>query len=301
MPIYWLLHLAHTCNLLYKFKGYKKESPIMLSLTNRFNFNNHAIAWGCTGQGKPVVLIHGTPFSSQVWRKIVPLLARTRKVYYFDLSGYGQSEKCEHQNVSLGVQNEVFMALLQHWELSAPELVAHDFGGATALRAIYLNQLKCERLTLIDPVALAPWGSPFVRHIRQYEGAFAGLPDYAHRALLKEYLQGSVSTRMSPDTLAIYMEPWQGKEGQAAFYRQISQMDQCYTDEIESLLAPMNWPVTILWGEKDEWIPIDQGVKLANKLIGSDLIRVPDSGHLMQEDAPEAIIAAILNKPLLKK
>lgn len=266
----------------------------MLSLDSRFKYKGQSVAWGCLGEGKPMVLIHGTPFSSQVWRKIAPLLAQHYKVYFFDLLGYGQSEKKEGQNVSLGIQNSLLAALLKFWGLDQPELVCHDFGGATALRAHFLNGIQFSRLTLIDPVALAPWGSPFVQHIRQYEKAFSGLPAYAHDALLKAYLQGAVFTKLSDATLEIYMTPWQGEMEQAAFYRQISQMDQQYTDEVEGLYSACSNPVQILWGEQDEWIPLAQGQKLAELLTAGKLIRVPESGHLMQEDAPEAIVAALL-------
>ncbi|WP_299195828.1 alpha/beta hydrolase [uncultured Amphritea sp.] len=267
----------------------------MLNLSHRFTFEGQDIAWGCMGEGEPLVLIHGTPFSSQVWRKIAPLLARRKKVYFFDLLGYGLSEKREGQDVSLAVQNTLFTALLQEWGIEKPEVLCHDFGGATALRAYYLNGVRYARLTIIDPVAVAPWGSPFVSHVREYEEAFAGLPAYAHDALLRAYLQSSAYCELSEETLEIYMAPWQGSIGQSAFYRQIAQMDQRYTDDIEKLYAPMEDPVQILWGENDEWIPISQGRKLANLLTSGVLTPVPASGHLMQEDAPEAIVAAMFN------
>jgi pimeloyl-ACP methyl ester carboxylesterase len=266
----------------------------MLNLPNRFKFEGQSIAWGSIGKGDPLVLIHGTPFSSQVWRKIAPLLARRWKVYYFDLLGYGLSEKKESQDVSLGVQNKMFASLLDEWELNKPEVLCHDFGGATALRAYYLNEVRYSKLTVIDPVALAPWGSPFVTHVREYEKAFSGLPDYAHDALLRVYLQSSANSTLSEEAMQIYMKPWQGKDGQAAFYRQIAQMDQKYTDQVEARYAPMDNPVHILWGEKDEWIPMTQGEKLAHLLTNGKLTAVADSGHLMQEDAPQAIIAAML-------
>ena len=267
----------------------------MLNLSHRFTFEGQDIAWGCMGEGEPLVLIHGTPFSSQVWRKIAPLMAKRKKVYFFDLLGYGLSDKREGQDVSLAVQNTLFTALLQEWGIEKPEVLCHDFGGATALRAYYLNGVRYARLTIIDPVAVAPWGSPFVSHIREYEEAFAGLPAYAHDALLRAYLQSSAYSDLSEETLEIYMAPWQGSVGQAAFYRQIAQMDQRYTDQIEKLYAPMEDPVQILWGENDEWIPISQGRKLANLLTGGVLTPVPASGHLMQEDSPEAIVAAMFN------
>jgi len=267
----------------------------MLNLPNRFNFAGQAVAWGCIGSGKPLVLIHGTPFSSQVWRKIAPLLAKRWKVYYFDLLGYGLSDMQEGQDVSLGIQNTLFAALLAKWNLTSPEVLCHDFGGATALRAYYLNGIRYTKLTLIDPVAIAPWGSAFVTHVREYQQAFTGLPDYAHDALLRVYLQSSASALLSEEAIQIYMKPWQGEQGQAAFYRQIAQMDQQYTDQVQKQYAQMENPVQILWGEKDQWIPITQGEKLAHLLTNGRLTKVAHSGHLMQEDAPQDIIAAMFS------
>ncbi len=268
----------------------------MLTLDRTYVFRDQKIAWGCFGAGPPIILVHGTPFSSQVWRRIAPWLARQRAVYVFDLLGYGDSEKNAGQDVSLGVQNGLLAELIEHWHLERPEIVAHDFGGATALRAYYLNGSRFCRITLIDPVSLAPWGSPFVRHVRQHEAAFAGLPGYAHEALLTAYLNGASCRGLSPDTLEIYALPWRGDIGQAAFYRQIAQMDQRYTDEVEPLYAPPDCPVQILWGEADKWIPISTGERLAQQMTGGKLIRVPDAGHLVQDDAPEAVIAAILQE-----
>ena len=87
----------------------------MLDLPQKFDFNGQSIAWGDMGDGDPLVLVHGTPFSSQVWRRIAPLLARCWKVYFFDLLGYGQSEKRDQQDVSLGVQNGLLAALIREW------------------------------------------------------------------------------------------------------------------------------------------------------------------------------------------
>lgn len=240
--------------------------------------------------------MHGTPFSSQVWRRIAPWLARRRQVCFFDLLGYGQSEKRAGQDVSLGVQTLVLAEMLRHWSLERPEIVAHDFGGATVLRGHYLQGLRYRRLTLIDPAALAPWGSPFVQHVRRHEEAFSGLPDYAHEALLKAYLQGASFRGLSDEALEIYAAPWRGTEGHAAFYRQITQMDVKYTNEIEPLYGALDCPAQILWGEEDRWIPIATGERLANALTRGRLLRVPGAGHLVQDDAPEAIVAAILDE-----
>jgi pimeloyl-ACP methyl ester carboxylesterase len=241
-----------------------------------------------------LVLLHGTPFSSIVWRRIAPLLAEHRQVFYFDLLGYGRSEMREGQDVSLGIQNHVFAALLDHWAVIEPDVVAHDFGGATALRAHLLNHRPYRSLTLIDPVALAPWGSAFVRHVRDHEQAFAGLPPYIHAAILPAYIAGAAHRPLSSDDMRLYAEPWQSEAGQSAFYRQIAQMDQRHTDEVEPLYGQIRCPVSILWGQEDAWIPVERGRILADRIPQAHLRVVPNAGHLMQDDAPEAIISDLL-------
>lgn len=267
-----------------------------LHLDRSHKFKDQHVAWGVMGAGDPIVLVHGTPFSSQVWRRIAPWLARRRSVYFFDLLGYGESQKCDGQDVSLGVQNLLLAEMLKVWSLDRPEVVAHDFGGATVLRGHYLQGLSYAKLTLIDPVALSPWGSPFVQHVRKHEAAFSGLPDYAHEAMLEAYLHGASSRGLSDEAMDIYSRPWRGAAGQAAFYRQIAQMDRKYTDEVEPLYGSLDCPVQILWGEADRWIPVTTGEKLAALLTNGRLLKVPMAGHLVQDDAPEAIIAAVLQR-----
>jgi pimeloyl-ACP methyl ester carboxylesterase len=265
-----------------------------LPLAQTFDFDGQSVRYGVMGAGKPMVLIHGTPFSSQVWRRIAPIAARFRQVFYFDLLGYGLSEQRADQDVSLGVQNRLLAALLKHWRIDQPDVVAHDFGGATALRAALLDRCEYRSLLLIDPVAVAPWGSPFVRHVRAHEAAFAGVPAYIHEAMVNAYLQGAVSRTLAADTLHIHSSPWMGEVGQAAFYRQIAQMDQRYTDEVQPRYGELRCPVSILWGEEDQWIPVDRGLELSAMIPGARFTRVAGSGHLMQEDVPEAIVAELM-------
>ena len=266
----------------------------MLDLPNTSVIDGNAVRWGKTGDGPPLVAIHGTPFSAQVWRRIVPHLTDRRTVYYFDLVGYGQSEMRPEQDVSLAVQNKVLATLFEEWGLSRPDVLAHDFGGATALRAYYLNGLRYASLTIFDAVALAPWGSPFVQHVRQHEAAFSGMPDYMHRALLRAYLQTAAYAPLSEEAMDIYSAPWIGPVGQPAFYRQIAQMDQKFTDEVEGLYDRMDCPVSVLWGTEDDWIPYAKGDALAGAISGYPCIPIEGAGHLVQEDRPEVIVAAVL-------
>jgi pimeloyl-ACP methyl ester carboxylesterase len=263
-------------------------------LPETFDFEGQQVCYGVMGDGEPLVMVHGTPFSSVVWRRIAPHLAGRRRVYYFDLLGYGRSEKRAGQDVSLGTQSRVFTALLDHWRITNPDVVAHDFGGCTALRTCLLDGRQYRTLMLIDPVAISPWGSPFVRHVREHEAAFAELPPYIHEAILPAYISGAAFRPLSQVDMQRYVDPWLGEAGQPAFYRQIAQMDRRYTDEIESRYGELRCPVMILWGEEDRWIPVERGRELAARIPNATLRCVPAAGHLVQEDAPEAIVAALL-------
>lgn len=259
-----------------------------------YNFRGETVRYAVHGDGPPLVFVHGTPFSSHVWHRIIPYVCTTHRVYCYDLLGYGQSEQREGQDVSLGIQNLLLEELLDHWGAERPDVVAHDFGGATALRTHLLQGKDYRSLTLIDPVALSPWGSPFVQHVRQHEAAFSGLPDYIHRAILPAYVRGALRRAMSEEELQPYMQPWLGPTGQAAFYRQIAQMDQRYTDEVTPLYPKVRCPTLVLWGEDDQWIPVARGRELQQAIPEAILQVVAHAGHLVQEDAPEAIVAALL-------
>jgi pimeloyl-ACP methyl ester carboxylesterase len=264
------------------------------SLQKVFNFEGQRVAYDVLGHGRPIVMVHGTPFSSYVWRYIARELAVEYQVFLFDLLGYGQSEMRDGQDVSLGVQNRLLAALLNHWNLERPNVLCHDFGAATALRAHLLNGSDYTKMLMFDAVAIRPWGSPFVQHVRQHEAAFAGVPEYLHRAILTAYIRRAVARSMSDAELEPYLAPWLGPIGQLAFYRQIAQMDLKFTDEVQNRYADIRCPVLLLWGMKDEWIPVARGRELA-AMIGTSLVEIPEAGHLMQEDAPQAIVAAALH------
>lgn len=266
-----------------------------MDLPESFSFDGRTVRWGVAGAGAPLVLVHGTPFSSQVWRRIAPHLTPYRRVYWWDLLGYGRSEQRAGADVSLGVQNRVFAALLAHWGLDRPDVVAHDFGGATALRTHLLDRRDYRTLTLVDPVAIGSHGSPFVQAARAHEEVFAGLPGYIHQALLRAYVDNAVHRSLTDAELERYAAPWSGPGGQAAFYRQVAQQHDRYTEEIAGLLGEVRCPVHILWGEQDRWIPAERAQQLAAAIPGARYSLVPEAGHLLQEDAPEAVLAGVLS------
>ncbi|MFE6476312.1 alpha/beta fold hydrolase [Streptomyces rochei] len=266
------------------------------TLPETFAGSTGSVRWNRLGESgrPPLVLLHGTPFSSYVWRAVARSLARDHQVFVWDMPGYGMSQMSAGQDVSLAAQGRVFTELLAHWGLTEPVVVAHDFGGAVALRAHLLHGAAYRALALVDPVALAPWGSPFFRLVREHAEVFERLPPALHGALVREYVGSASSPGLHPTVLERLVRPWLGERGQAAFYRQIAQADQRHTDEIQDRYPAIGVPALVCWGEDDAWIPVTKGRELAAAVPGARWEPVPGAGHLVQEDAPAELTAALL-------
>src|SRR5690349_22818104 len=117
------------------------------------------------------------------------------------MPGYGASTMAEGQDVSLAAQGALFAELLGYWELVEPHVVAHDYGGAVSLRAHLLHGARYRSLTLVDVVALAPWGSPFFRLVAENASVFARLPASLHEALVRAYITGAAHRRLRPESV----------------------------------------------------------------------------------------------------
>lgn len=258
-----------------------------------FAWHEGRVWWQRQGEGPAVVLCHGTPWSSQLWDGVAASLAREWTVYRWDMIGYGRSEKRPEQDVSLGAQGALFADLLEHWQLERPAVVAHDYGGAVSLRAHLIHGRPFLAMVLVDVVALAPWGSPFFHLVGEHAAVFEQLPPDLHRALVEQYIRGASHRGLSPDALERLVAPWTGEGGQAAFYRQIAQADQRFTDEIEPSYATIDVPVHLIWGTEDSWIPPERARRLQSMIPGSTLQLIDGAGHLAQLDAPEEVTAAI--------
>ncbi|GAA1985708.1 alpha/beta hydrolase [Isoptericola halotolerans] len=258
-------------------------------LDRRFIWRGREIAWTAFGSGPPLVFCHGTPWSSWLWAPYARALSTEFTVHLWDMPGYGASSKAPEHDVDLGTQGLAFAALLDHWALDSPHVVAHDYGGAVSLRAHLLHGRPYASLCLVDVVALRPWGSPYFSLVAEHADTFGRLPAPVHLGALEAYVAGASHRGLRPEETAALVDPWRDTAGQAAFYRQIAQADERFTAELEPLLGEITVPTHVVWGEEDTWIPADRADRLAAALGGTSVTLVPDAGHLIQLDAPVAL------------
>jgi pimeloyl-ACP methyl ester carboxylesterase len=262
-------------------------------LTDEFAWRGRTVRWGRAGAGPAVVFCHGTPWSSDLWRPIAEALAPHFTVYLWDMPGYGSSSKKPEHRVSLDVQGELFSDLLTYWDLRSPHVVAHDYGGAVALRAHLVHGSAVASLALVDVVALRPWGSDFFRLVREHVDVFRALPSTIHEGALRAYISGASHQGLAPAALEALARPWLDDKGRAAFYQQIAEADERYTAQIEPRYPSIDVPVLVVWGRDDGWIPVDRAHRLHELIPGARLTLIEQAGHLIQLDQPEALTATL--------
>lgn len=251
------------------------------------------VAYEVLGAGPPVMLVHGAPSWSYLWRDVASELAQRFTVYVCDLLGYGTSEKREGQDVSIGAQTRMLVELLELWQLEQPCIAGHDVGGAITLRLMLLEGRRFRRVALCDAVAFAPWITPFSRHVQRHLEAFQTVPEHIHRQMIAAHLRTAIAREMSDAELDPYLLPWLGPSGQAAYYRQVAQFDERYTRQIEPRYGEIRTPTLVLWGEQDGWLAPEFGRRLAGAIPGARLVSAANAGHFLPEDQPRSVAQAL--------
>jgi len=263
--------------------------------------NGTRIAHGAHGAGAPVVLLHGTPSSSYIWRNILPVLvASGYKVHVYDLLGYGLSERPQDPAIDTSVTGQVpiFEGLLEIWGLDDLHVIAHDIGGGIAQRFGIQSPDRLRSLTMIDVVSFDSWPSRRTR-----EQMHAGLEnlikatDEDHRAHFRDWLTSTVrnTDRLAQTSMETYLDFICGPVGQGSFFQhQVMHYDPRHTDEIAPRYAELGQsPVQLIWGADDAWQVVDWAHKLQAAIPGSELHVLEDCGHFAMEDQPEKISALL--------
>jgi pimeloyl-ACP methyl ester carboxylesterase len=262
-------------------------------LPERAAFSVGEVAWGRFGTGSPVVLVHGTPSWSYMWRRVVPLLETGFCVYLLDLVGYGDSSRNADEDMSVSAQSRALAELLDLWEVESPALVGHDIGGSVVLRAHLVEGRPASRIALVDAAVLLPWNTPATLHMKEHLDAYRTMPAHIYERIVSAHLATAMRRSPAPDELDAYIRPWRGAEGQAAYFRKIEQWRDDDMAVLEPLLETVNVPVLVLWGEEDVWLTPETGERLAAAIPGAKFEGVRGAGHFAMEDAPEEVAARL--------
>ncbi|MCI2422988.1 alpha/beta hydrolase [Saccharopolyspora sp. K220] len=262
-------------------------------LPHRVRVSGGEVATGVFGDGPPVVLVHGTPAWSYLWREVVPALAGQYAVHVWDLLGFGDSRLDPGNAPSIARQARTLAELVEHWDLAAPNLVGHDIGGGIVLRAHLIEQVPVSRLALLDAAVLGPWNTPFTEHMQRHADAYRTMPPDVFGDLIAARLR-TAAHRMSDVAAAAYLAPWAGAAGQQRWVDQVAAVTFEDTGEVVARLGQITAPTLVLWGEHDAWLHPSTGDRLAASIPRARRATVIGAGHFVAEDNPRDTAAELL-------
>lgn len=240
------------------------------------------------GEGAPVVMLHGEPTWSLIWRRVIPPIRDTGfRCIAPDHAGFGRSDKpLDPGWHSLERHVELSSTLLEDLDLRDVTLVVHDWGGPVGLTIALTHPERVSRIVTLD-TAIDPreaWMSELWVRFREFVEATTDFP-------VGQIMQTSCFKQLPDDVIAAYDAPFpvaESKAGTIGLPMSVpkpveGQRIPAYESIAEGLRADSR-PMLMLWGQEDMILTVASGERLASSL-GRRLDHViPEAGHGLQED-----------------
>jgi len=269
----------------------------------RLGVEGGEVAYLDTGpaQAEPVLLLHGIPTSSWLYRRIAARLATGGlRAIAPDLLGFGASDKPTGRDLySARHQSERLIALLDHLELTQATLVVHDAGGPWGFEILQRHPDRVAGLVVLNTTAYADAFTP-PREMRALGGPLGPLMLRLMRSrlgktMVHKMLADLTHTGKTLDRAAT--EPhWQAlREGGTTALRAFAQDLEPFTahfSQYAEALRRADIPASLIWGTHDPVLHADRLVPRFTEDLGldpSDIHLLNRASHFLQEDRPDDI------------
>lgn len=252
-------------------------------------------------EGVPVVLIHGSLGSLQVWDGWARELGKTARVISVDLPGHGLTGAWPRDEYTIEAFTDFVEVLIDNLHLDKVVLVGHSMGGAVAWSFAATRPDRVIQLILVDAAGYpaqgdAPLAAQFARMpVIGDIGIYFKPESMARRALTEMYADPAMVT---PERIKRYadLQRFPGNR-EATLQRTRTQEPLDPTP-----LKRMDVPTLLIWGAKDHWVPVADAFRFQNDIKGAKLEIFENLGHNPMEEDPKATAAAvaafIANAPL---
>lgn len=252
----------------------------------------------------PVVLLHGLPTHSFLWRHVLRELDGLVFALAPDLLGLGDTVVSPYADFSAPFQAEILLEWFDLLGLDQVALVAHDQGGAVAQQIVANHPERVSHLVLVDTVCYDNWPVPMVAQAMRLARtpgldtiAYAlGLPRRLAHARVGFARAVYDKRLMMPEVVEEYLRPLATVEGRERARRFLLAGDNRYTLECVPGLRRFQRPTAVLWGADDVFLSPSWGVRLASDIPGAHgrFRLLPFCGHLVPEERPADIAATVL-------
>jgi pimeloyl-ACP methyl ester carboxylesterase len=213
--------------------------------------------------------------------------------------GYGQSEHAWPSDTSIWGQADCLSMLFQQLDLTNVVLVGHGSGGGVAqVLATRLSRDRVAALVLINTTCFlhshaANWPLTDMEKRTDPEAPNQTKVEDMMKDLEETLPNGSHAPQSFRAFMHNYMDEWNSELGKQLLFQHIRLANPNYSNAVASDLKTLGKPVLIIWGEDDEQFPLKLAQRLHRDIPDSQLVTVPDAGHLILFDAPAAVANAL--------
>ncbi len=264
------------------------------TITLKKNVTIHTLIKG-DRSNPPLVLIHGWPSSSSLWRHMISELSKHFYVLAPDLPGFGKSDKPINAVYDLGFLRSFILDFIDEAGIESAHLAAHDLGGMAGLSFAVHHPDRLRKFIIMDTSPYPEW--PVALHL----SIFALKQKYLtwlflNRFIFKLVLKNGFYNKelITKDVIDFFRTPWvSSREGKIAFSRTI-QIPASQMVEKKEALQSIKVPTLIVWGKNDFFFPFSIAKKLHKDIRNSTLVGVKNAGHFLQEEQPEFILRQVI-------
>lgn len=244
------------------------------------------------GAGAPVLLLHGWPTSSYLWRNVMPAIAAHNSVIAVDLPGFGGSDKPLNVKYDFEVFERAINGLLDKLEMDQIGLAVHDIGGPIGLHWMLANADRVSKLAILNVLVYPNFRPELIEFVRTLINPATRDTLVGPEGLTQIMRDGVADkSKLTDEVLAAVLEPFRDAPAREALAMAGIGLDPKEFQRVADFLPTLDLPVRIVYGERDEVLTdIAETVEhLAKDLPQAEVTALPHCGHFLQEDDPELV------------
>ena len=264
------------------------------------------------GEGEVVVCLHGEPTWGYLYRNMIDPLAEEFRVVVPDHMGFGKSETPQDRDYTLKSHTENLSRLIESLDLDNITFVMQDWGGPIGTAYTVRNPERVSRLVYMNTLAgygRVPDDIQKIQDSRWFKWIGEGLENGRTEAVLRNAgstvvsimkLLGVSSKVIDQTWIEAYSSPFPDYESSIGAYEfpidaYLGRIGEYVLEGLQGVEDLTSKPAILLEGLEDYAIPPEFAIADFTSLWpSSPVIKLPGVGHFCQEDAPELLVASIL-------
>ena len=267
----------------------------------QLELHGHYVEYRTAGSGPPVVLIHGMVNSSRHWEAVALRLAGDFQVIAPDLLGHGDSAT-PRGDYSLGAHAAAIRDLMAAVGIERATIVGHSLGGGVAMQFFWQFPERTERLALISSGGLGQDVSPLLRSAA-LPGANPLLWLASHPRVVSRLGELGERLRERGSGAGVYVQavaralrPLESRGARQAFLQTLRSVIDVRGQRVSArdrLHLLDGFPTLIVWGQRDNTIPLAHGRQTHEAVPSSRFETLPRAAHFPHLEDPEGLAAVL--------